>query len=146
MEDGICVFSISCEDLDGIVGERDQQIDFPPLRFALYLIDHGKRSIFSGADYQAFAFPGYFLFNRHGSMPELYAEFFRRLFLPLENVSAVDQHVVAIFSTVDHDRAEMKPAELHPQTPILKIRVSTNQTDIQISEIAPRQVGAGTSR
>src|SRR5690242_2544244 len=83
------------------------RIDFPPLRFALYLIHHGKRSIFSGADYQAFAFPGYFLFNRHGSMPELYAEFFRRFFLPLENVSAVDQHVVAIFSTVDHDRAEM---------------------------------------
>jgi hypothetical protein len=146
MEDGICFFSISCEDLDGIIGERDQQIDFPPLRFALYLIHHGERSVFSGADYQAFAFPGDFLLNRHGSMPELYAEFFRGFFLPLENFSAVDQHVVAIFSTVDHDRAEMKPAELHFQAPILKICVSTNQTDIQISEIAPRQVGAGRSR
>jgi hypothetical protein len=50
---------------------------------------------------------------------------------------------VAIFRTVDHDRAEMKPAELHPQTPISKICVSTNQTDIQISEIAPRPQPSG---
>jgi hypothetical protein len=41
VQNGICVFGTSRERLNGIVSGRDQQIDFPPPRFALDFIHHG---------------------------------------------------------------------------------------------------------
>lgn len=41
VQDGICVFGTSREGLNGIVSGRDEQIDFPPPRFALDFIHHG---------------------------------------------------------------------------------------------------------
>src|SRR6266851_9782293 len=113
VENGVGVVGILGKRLHGLVGRQNQQIDFSAARFTFHLVHHRKRSISSGADYEASALPGHLLLNRDRSVPELLAEFLGGLLLALANLAAVDDHVIFEGDTVDFDRTEVKFAEVH---------------------------------
>jgi hypothetical protein len=54
-------------------------------------------------------------------MSELLAELFRRLLLSLENLTTINNHIVGVCDTVDHDRTEVNLPKVHVTAPSLAI-------------------------
>src|SRR5262245_1959467 len=100
------------ERFDGLGGWEDEQCDLAPFSFAFHIIHH-RQATRSGADNQTPAFPRNLLFDRNRRVPELIAEFLRRLLLTLTHVPAVDHHVVFIDHAVDSDGTEGELLEAH---------------------------------
>jgi hypothetical protein len=55
--------SFFLKQFDSFIAGENHQLDFSVTCFEFHLIHHGKRSMFSGADYETPALPGYLFLN-----------------------------------------------------------------------------------
>src|SRR6266849_1173497 len=81
-------------------------------------------------------------------MSKLVAELFRRFFLALADLAAVNHHVVVAGDAIDPDRTEGKLVEAHrctsPRVQALFLEVTTEETDQHCSTLWLRQWGQVT--
>lgn len=135
----ICIFEVCCEGVNGFAAAPSAD------RFSVCalraLLDHSREGILIVRYqlYQAFRFPGYCRSNQHGRKPELYAEFcFDSFLFRLENFTAVDQHIVAIFRPVHHDLSWNDASQCILRLPSWRFASPPFNWTLQISEIALR--------
>lgn len=100
MKDRIRLRWIHAQLLNRGVRRQNRNIHVAPSCLDLYFVHHRERTIFSRADYQPPTFPGYLLFQRKRSMPELLAEFPRSLLLAFVPLS---QHTDGLFDLFRED-------------------------------------------
>ena len=113
VKNGICCLGLVGKRLDRFVRGQNQQIDSSPAGLEFYLLHHGKRSISSGAEYEALALPGYRFLDRDRGMSELLAESFRGLLLAPANPAAVNDDVTFISNAINFNCTEVKLGEVH---------------------------------
>src|SRR5579864_3715569 len=147
MENGICSLGLVGKRLDSFLRGQDQQIDLSTARLEFHLVHHRKRSISSGADYEALALPGYLFLDRNRGMSELLAESFRGLLPALANPAAVNDDLTFIGNAINFDSTEVKFAEVHGGAPRFTLIISTRtRSGSEVRGCCARVPGRGSAR
>ena len=100
MENGIGVFCVPLQELDGFFRWKDDQFNFVLLSFTSNLIHDGKCSG-ARANYQPAAFPRYLLCRREWRVAESVPKLLRWFLLAPANFSPVDHDVIAVLNAID---------------------------------------------
>src|SRR5439155_21238581 len=113
MQDRVGFVRLLLQCLDRLNSGKDEQMDLASLGFGLHFFHHGQSAVCPGADNEALAFPRYLLLHGQWRVSEGVAEFFRRLFLALVDLAAIDHHVVFVGAAIDLDGAERETIDAH---------------------------------
>src|SRR6266581_8584279 len=99
-------FELSSEDLDSFDCRQNKQFDLVTLRLAFHFFHHRQSAECTSTDDELAALPGYVLRDGQWRVSKVITEFLGRLFLPVADLPAVDDHIVLVGAVVDAEGAK----------------------------------------